>query len=709
MRIRSKLLSFLLVIVLVPLCSLGWYSWRQTTKLGSKLADNVASELESIASKELVQSAEMLGENCSDTLNMLETSLTLIAEEAARDLSRPSPKPTERILLDTDFDAGAVPPEQLETPPYANVPCSYEHLAFHLPPGLAWKEARRDAEALSGLLPVFRTILAHQRDIMAFGYVGLTTGLHVAYPGHGGYPPEYDPRSRLWFQGALKSPGVTWSVMVDAVTGKVMATMSMVVASAGGPAMGVAGLDIPMGGIILQSDMSKAFSDRMRTLVLSVKPADLTGQQGPLIVAARNYDQTTGDWKAPVELSRLSSPDQTSLDALTANLTAGRSGVQRLPVNGQDSLLAYAPIKGKNLAVALLVPRAEVVTGAAKAETIVLFDVKRLMAHMGWFIAAVVLAVVVMAYPTSRAVTRPVLELAAAARRLAAGDFGARAPARGSDELADLSRSFNEMAPHLLERIRLKNDMALAMEVQQHLLPPRPPGIQGLDVAARSDYCDETGGDYFDFLDFSQNDAAHTNIVVGDVTGHGISAALFMASGRALLRGRAMDKTGPARLLTEVNRLLCEDTRLSGRFITVFFLRLDLSAHELVWSRAGHDPGLLYDPVSGKFEILLGRGIPLGVEPEWTYTESRRPWLAPGQILLLYTDGIHEAVNADNIMYGRERLQEVVALNANATASGVVDALFADLREFKGGLPLEDDVTLVVIKAAGPDESNVFA
>jgi sigma-B regulation protein RsbU (phosphoserine phosphatase) len=248
--------------------------------------------------------------------------------------------------------------------------------------------------------------------------------------------------------------------------------------------------------------------------------------------------------------------------------------------------------------------------------------------------------------------------------------------------------------------------MALAMEVQQHLLPPRPPGIQGLDVAARSIYCDETGGDYFDFLDFSQDDAAHTNIVVGDVTGHGISAALFMASGRALLRGRAMDKTGPARLLTEVNRLLCEDTRLSGRFITVFFLRLDLSARELIWSRAGHDPGLLYDPGSGAFEILLGRGIPLGVEPEWTYTESRRPWLAPGQILLLYTDGIHEAVNADNIMYGRERIQDVVAMNANSTASGVIDALLADLREFKGGLPLEDDVTLVVIKAKGSDQQD---
>jgi sigma-B regulation protein RsbU (phosphoserine phosphatase) len=186
---------------------------------------------------------------------------------------------------------------------------------------------------------------------------------------------------------------------------------------------------------------------------------------------------------------------------------------------------------------------------------------------------------------------------------------------------------------------------------------------------------------------------------VGDVTGHGVSAALFMATGRALLRGRAVDQPGPAALLTEVNALLCQDTHLTGRFITLFFLRLDRTTRELVWCRAGHDPGLLFDAVADTFESLKGAGIPLGVTPDWTYTESRRPWLTPGQVLVLYTDGIHEARNAEDIMYGRERIMDVVRKNAEAPASAVVNALVADLREFKGNLPLEDDVTLVVIKA----------
>lgn len=699
MRIRSKLLILLLLVVLVPLCSLGWYAWRQTTQLGRELADNVASELESNASKELAQTAEMLGENCAGALNMLETSLTLIAQEAARQLSTANPGPSGQILLDTDFDAGKVPPEQLVKLANTKVPGSYEQLVFHMSPGLTWNAVHQDALRMSGLLPVFKTIFDRHKNIMAFGYVGLTSGLHMAYPGHGGYPVEYDPRRRPWFRSAVQTRGITWSVMVEAITRQVMATMAIPVSAPDGHILGVAGLDIPMGSLFLQSDLSRAFSGRMRTMVLSVKPADLSGQQEPVIVATRDYAQNTVDWKAPVELARLSSPDEVVLKAVILDLSAGRRGVRRLRVDGQDSLLAYAPIAGKDLAVALLVPRAAVVTGAVQAEAKVLTAINSLVAQMGWLVGGVVLIVVVLAYPTSRVVTRPVLDLAAAAGRLASGDFEARAPVRGRDELADLSRSFNDMAPHLLERIKLKGDMALAMEVQQHLLPHRPPNIKGLDIAALSLYCDETGGDYFDFLDFSQEDAAHADIVVGDVTGHGISAALFMATGRALLRGRAMDLPGPSLLLTEVNHLLCQDTHLSGRFITLFFLRLDRNAHEIVWCRAGHDPGLLYDPHTGAFESLMGSGIPLGADPDWTYTENRRPWLAPGQVLVLYTDGIHEARSAQDDVYGRDRIMKVVAANAAATASAIVNALVADLREFKAGLPLEDDVTLVVIKA----------
>lgn len=701
MHIRTKLLYFLLVIVLVPLCALGWYSWRQTENLGRTLAANAAQSMEATASKELTQTAEMLSETCSSTLGILETSLSLIGEQAGRLLTQPAAAstPPGPVLFDTDFDAGTVPTKELTAVPGTDVPCSYSHLVFHLPPGLAREQVRRDIAALSGLLPVLRTLFHRHKSLMLFGYVGLASGLHCAYPGHGGYPADFDPRRRAWYQNAVTGDAIRWSIMVDAVTKEVTATLSVPIAPAGGPILGVAGLDIPMSALFLQSDLSHAWSQRTRALVLSLDQAAPAGQSDLVIVATRDYARKSQDWTAPVTLDRLTSPDAAALAAVTADLRADRQGVQRLRLDGQDSLLAYAPVKGRKLAVALIVPRAVAIAGAIRAEETVLAAVGRLLGRTGWFVAASVLAVVVLVFPTSRMVTRPVSELAQTASRLAAGDFSARAKVMGKDELGELARTFNAMAPHLLERIKLKNDMTLAMEVQQHLLPRRPPVIEGLDVAAMSLYCDDTGGDYFDFLEFSQQDTRLADIVVGDVTGHGVSAALFMATGRALLRGRAVNQAGPAALLTEVNGLLCQDTQMTGRFITLFFLRLDSTSREIVWCRAGHDPGLLFDPTTGAFESLMGSGIPLGVTQDWTYSENRRPWLTPGQVLVLYTDGIHEARNADDVMYGRERIMRVVQAAADGPASAVVNALVADLREFKGRLPLEDDVTLVVIKA----------
>jgi len=699
MRIRTKLLFFLLIVVLTPLCSLGWYAWRQTDHLGRQLANSAATALEANASKELVQTAEMLEETCANNLNMLETALSLMSEEAGRLLRRPVPVPNSPILFDKDFDAGAVPADRMTPPPGTDVPCTYDHLVFHLPPGLLRTEARPETSALSGLLPIFKTLFARHKDLMQFGYVGLASGLHCAYPGHGGYPDDFDPRTRPWYKSALAEHGITWSVMVDAVTKQVTATMAMPIREDGGPVLGVAGLDIPMGALFLDSDLSQAWGDRMRAMVVSLTPPPPSEATELVVVASRDYAQETQDWTAPVRLAHLTSPDQAAIKAVISDLAVHHAGVRRLPVDGQDSLLAYAPIEGKDMAVVLLVPREVVVAGTARAEKTVLAAVDRLLTQMGWFVGAAVLVVGILVFPTSRVVTRPVRALADTAASLASGDLEARAHVRGRDELADLARSFNDMAPQLLERLKLKGDMALAMEVQQHLLPRRPPSIEGLDVAALSLYCDETGGDYFDFLEFDQNDALYADIVVGDVTGHGVSAALFMATGRALLRGRAVGSPGPGALLTEVNRLLCQDTELSGRFITLFFLRLDQAAREIIWTRAGHDPGLLFDPASDDFENLMGPGIPLGVTPDWTYAENRRPWLREGQILVLYTDGIHEARNHADVMYGRERIMQVMRENAAAPASTVINALVADLKAFKDGLPLEDDVTLVVIKA----------
>ena len=171
--------------------------------------------------------------------------------------------------------------------------------------------------------------------------------------------------------------------------------------------------------------------------------------------------------------------------------------------------------------------------------------------------------------------------------------------ARLYDQLADYSRSLEAMIAAL----------NLAQEVQQNLLPQRPPQLESIDVAGRSLYCDETGGDYYDFIALSGN---NLSIVVGDVSGHGVSAALLMASVRAYLRARANLSGSTAEIITDVNRLISVDTAETGQFMTMFYLVVEPQNSRITWVRAGHDPGFLYCTETDQFEELSGAGIALG-------------------------------------------------------------------------------------------------
>jgi sigma-B regulation protein RsbU (phosphoserine phosphatase) len=148
-----------------------------------------------------------------------------------------------------------------------------------------------------------------------------------------------------------------------------------------------------------------------------------------------------------------------------------------------------------------------------------------------------------------------------------------------------------------------------------------------------------------------------------------------------------------------VNRLLCRDTQLTGRFITLFFLSMNLRTGDLTWVRAGHDPALLYDPGRDAFEELMGPGIPLGVEETWEYSDNHRSGLSPGQLLVLGTDGIWEAMNPAGEMYGKDRFRDVLRKNAGRTAQEIVDAVVAEVLNFVSPERPEDDLTLVVVKA----------
>ena len=285
-----------------------------------------------------------------------------------------------------------------------------------------------------------------------------------------------------------------------------------------------------------------------------------------------------------------------------------------------------------------------------------------------------------------------------AADRIARGDFDQPLPVKTRDEVGDLMRSFNSMMEQLKDRIQLKAALDLAMEVQQNLLPQQSKAIPGLDISGRSLYCDETGGDYYDFLEVCCRDSTHTGLAVGDVSGHGISAALMMASVRAFLRCRVTQPGDAADIITDVNRLVTVDTRETGHFMTLFYTQIDLSSKTLHWVRAGHDPALLYDPAADSIEELRGEGIALGVDENCTYRQSAKTGLSKGQILLIGTDGVWETRNESGQMFGKKRVAELIRKHAAFSSDKLLQAVIASLEDFRGAAKQEDDVTLAVVK-----------
>ncbi len=250
------------------------------------------------------------------------------------------------------------------------------------------------------------------------------------------------------------------------------------------------------------------------------------------------------------------------------------------------------------------------------------------------------------------------------------------------------------------ERDRLRHSLELAMEVQQNLLPKSMPQIKGLDIAAKSIYCDETGGDYFDFLELGESENSKIGVVIGDVSGHGIPSALLMATTRSALRQRARLPGSVSRMIADVNQQLTEDVEDSGRFVTLFFLSVDIAEKALTWVRAGHDPALLYRHKHKKFEELKGTGSALGLSSTASYEENRTAGIGRGDILVLLTDGIFEARNAKGEMFGKNRIEKIIQKNSELSAKKILKAVFAAAEQFQGKNKLEDDATMAVIKFA---------
>jgi sigma-B regulation protein RsbU (phosphoserine phosphatase) len=703
MKLRSKYFFLLLLASLVPMLAVTIISQKASKKLGHSISSQIQKEITGKISKEIVFATENYALITRGAKSSMEFALHALKGRIEGVLHKPSPGSSKIYFADDFDDPGSAPGDStssqfhMEIMPDSSLKAkrvSYQHPSFLLAPGVSKGDVTNDIEKLALVTPDLKGIASGLGDQLFWIYASLESGVHISFPGHGGYPEGYDPRLRPWYIRAKNQGELCWGEPVMDITTRQLAfTASAPFYNADGSFAGVTAIDILVPDVLLKNQISSQWSDAMESFLIGQSDMTAKGKKHLWILSRKDLENPSEDMEKKMKNEGALTEDQKDFYKLIPYLNDKRSGGLEMAYQGVDSLWAYAEIF-PDLHFVIIAPKS-MVTGLSKdiGDSFYGYSIMQTLNSM----AAIFIVIVIVsgiAFILSRTNTRKVMSIVRGFKRLEQGDYSVRLNEKFSDERNLIVTTFNQIIPKLAEHLRMSRALGLAKDVQQSLLPGGNPVLAGFDIAGTSIYCDETGGDYYDFIKIEDNRLA---VVVGDVSGHGVSSSLLMATARALIMLRASMPGPAASIINDVNKHLSLDTYDSGNFMTFFYCELTESKLDVNWVRAGHDPAILYDPASDSFDELKGRGLAFGVDYTFEYEEFQRT-LSTGQILLIGTDGIWEMRNEQGEMFGKERLRMTIKENVSQSSKELLVSITHALKKFRGTKKTEDDVTMVAIK-----------
>jgi sigma-B regulation protein RsbU (phosphoserine phosphatase) len=258
----------------------------------------------------------------------------------------------------------------------------------------------------------------------------------------------------------------------------------------------------------------------------------------------------------------------------------------------------------------------------------------------------------------------------------------------------------DDLPPHIRrisDRARMARELEIARKVQLSLLPRESPKLQGLEIFSTCIPAREVGGDYYDFVRLSDS---KIGIAIGDVSGKGVPAAIYMTLTKGILQSYAEENISPKKVLSKVNKLMYK-TIEHDSFVSMFYAILDIKKKVITYSRAGHNPAILFKNFNKSFKLLEPKGIGLGLEQGKLFDQTlieEHLSLEIGDLLVFYTDGFTEAMDSFQNEYGEEKLLNIIENNSDITASNLVNKILHDVKRFVKGYPQHDDMTIVAVK-----------
>lgn len=387
-------------------------------------------------------------------------------------------------------------------------------------------------------------------------------------------------------------------------------------------------------------------------------------------------------------------PERTPADVMWEHL--GNDSRARV-LNGREVIGGWAPLRDADRhARGLLLVQADSRLFAASSRALDIASVVVITMFVGAMLALALL----LAWVTAR----PIEKLAGGMNKVGQGDLTVELePGSRFDGFDALVARFNQMVAGLRERAQMRRELADASVVQQQLLPRCAPEIAGYEATHSVDYCDETGGDYIDFIplaDDQRNSEPSTpwSVAVGDISGHGIAAAMLMSWTRSLLWSQAPDYTrDPSALLQLINRHFFRDAN-EGKFLTLFYAVLDPGSHTLAWTSAGHDPGVVVRRSEKEPLRLDSRDVPIGVLSDSVFPQGMRISFEPGDVLFVGTDGVSQCRNRAGEWFGLERIEGILRAMADEPLDKIRDAINEAVKRHRGNCAQDDDVTFVLVR-----------
>ena len=701
MRLRNKLLILLLIISLVPL--IVYFLLDVTfSRIARRSIENAfKSALETRAEDSLVETIDHYEETLKMSAQAVRYALCHYADQvqqSLRDVDIGTPLLTDRHLI---WLSGEDLSKEADKYKFKNGAGSQD-IAINFDSQLLFPEQDDSPSPLSlhlsELTETCKEIYSIHPESRVWIYTILTDGTVALYPSPGSWPykADYDFRVQPWYMNAMRSRQLTPMPRIEPLTGKSVMTVTMPLFDRDNSFAGVVALDIDLSEMLESIEMPEQWREGARKLVVRLPDDESWRPENVEVICSTTYGQDRKDSSEPFKLTDLCDPEV--IRAIVEDSQQGNTGSKRALCDGVDSLWIYGASAGKIGFPLLVVPHQRIVEQADNALNVLFRENIRAIKIATLLIFTAIVMAVLLAIIRARHLTVPITHLADAAGKLAQGDFNVKGDIATNDELQQLGEVFNQVGPGLRERQKIKQSLELARQIQQHFLPTENLDLKHFQIAGICRYCDETGGDYFDLFDLRTITSGWIGLVLGDVSGHGIPAAMLMISTGSILRNNApRHGDNLAEAISELNRHLVKNSE-TDKFMTLFYGLLDDDKKTLVWASAGHDPAIWYHAQTGEFSELDNTGMPLGIMEDAEFGQADPITLKIGDIMMIGTDGIWEARNTSDETYGKKRLLDLIIDHKDESAEQIASIVVKSVLDFCSDCAPTDDITLVVIK-----------